>query len=102
MHFLLMVLVLIYIVINDSVTFVVSLTIDNVGGKDVVIDKIQVRGVEASWSNVAYLRLSSPVSSSLIAPNSSYSSSLPGNNFVYVSGTKGDFSTASSDFFLDQ
>ena len=87
--------------VNTSGDYVyAALTIDNVGGKDVVIDKIQVRGVEASWSNVAYLRLSSPVSSSLIAPNSSYSSSLPGDNFVYVSGTKGDFSTASSDLPL--
>ena len=77
-----------------------ALTIDNVGGRDVVIDKIQVRGVEASWSNVAYLRLSSPVSGSLQAPNGSYSSSLPGSNFVYVSGTTGDFSTASNDIPL--
>jgi len=77
-----------------------ALTIDNVGGRDVVIDKIQVRGVEVSWSDVAYLRLSSPVSSSLICPNGSYSSSLPGNDFEYVSGTTGDFSTASNDIPL--
>ena len=77
-----------------------AFTIDNVGGRDVVIDKIQVRGVEASWSNVAYLRLSSSVSGSLLVPNGSYSSSLPGTNFVYVSGTSGDFSTASNDLPL--
>jgi len=74
-----------------------ALTIDNVGGRDVVIDKIQVRGVEVSWSNVSYLRLSSPVSGSLIAPNSS---SLPGSGFEYVSGTTGDFTQASSDIPL--
>ncbi|MCD6088571.1 hypothetical protein J7K07_02490 [Candidatus Bathyarchaeota archaeon] len=77
-----------------------ALTIDNVGGRDVVIDKIQVRGVETSWSNVAYLRLDSPVSGSLLAPNSSYASSLPSTDFEYVSGTTGDFSTASSDIPL--
>ena len=77
-----------------------ALTIDNVGGRDVVIDKIQVRGVEASWSSVAYLRLDSPVSGSLLAPNSSYASSLPSTGFEYVSGTTGDFSTASSDIPL--
>jgi hypothetical protein len=77
-----------------------ALTIDNVGGRDVVIDKIQVRGVEASWSTVAYLRLSSPVSGSLQAPNGSYSATLPGSGFLYVSGTTGDFSTASSDIPL--
>jgi len=74
-----------------------ALTIDNVGGRDVVIDKIQVRGVEASWSDVAYLRLGSPVSSSLICPNSS---SLPSSGFTYVSGTTDDFSTASNDIPL--
>ncbi|MCD6592993.1 hypothetical protein J7L00_02775 [Candidatus Bathyarchaeota archaeon] len=77
-----------------------ALTIDNVGGRDVVIDKIQVRGVEASWSSVAYLRLDSPVSGSLLAPNSSYASSLPSTGFEYISGTTGDFSTASSDIPL--
>jgi len=77
-----------------------ALTIDNVGGRDVVIDKIQVRGVEASWSTIAYLRLASPVSGSLLAPNGSYSSSLPSSGFEYVSGTTGNFSTASSDIPL--
>jgi len=46
------------------------------------------------------LRLSSSVSGSLIVPNGSYSSSLPGNDFEYVSGTTGDFSTASNDIPL--
>jgi len=77
-----------------------ALTIDNVGGRDVVIDKIQVRGVEANWSTVAYLRLGSSVSGSLLAPNSSYASSLPSTGFEYVSGTTGSFSTASSDIPL--
>ena len=77
-----------------------ALAIDNVGGRDVVIDKIQVRGVEVSWSDVAYLRLSSPITSSLQAPNGSYASSLPGNNFEYISGTVGNFTTASNDIPL--
>ena len=77
-----------------------ALAIDNIGGRDVVIDKIQVRGVEASWSDVAYLRLGSPVSGSLLCPNGSYSSSLPAANFLYVSGTTGNFSTASDDLPL--
>jgi len=77
-----------------------ALTIDNVGGRDVIIDKIQVRGVEVSWNNVSYLRLSSPVSGSLLPPNSTYASSLPGNDFEYVSGTVGDFTAASTDIPL--
>ena len=77
-----------------------AIAIDNVGGRDVVIDKIQVRGVECDWSTVAYLRLSSPVSGSLLAPNASYSSSLPSTGFEYVSGTTDDFTTASTDIPL--
>jgi len=74
-----------------------AFTIDNVGGRDVVIDKIQVRGVEANWDNVSYLLLPSPVSGSLIAPNSS---SLPSTNFEYTSDTLGNFTQASNDIPL--
>jgi len=77
-----------------------ALTIDNVGGRDVIIDKIQVRGVECSWDNVSYLRLDSSVGGSLLAPNATYASSLPGDNFEYVSGIIDDFSAASSDIPL--
>jgi len=50
-------------------TSYVALAIDNVGGRDVVIDKIQVRGVEASWSNVYYIRLNHSISTSLNCPD---------------------------------
>jgi len=71
-----------------------ALAVDNVGGRDVVIDKVQVRGVEAGWSDVHYLRLSSAVSSSLNCPNSTGHS---WTNFLYTSGTLGTFSTGTTD-----
>jgi len=71
-----------------------ALTISNVGGRDVVIDKIEVRGVEADWSTVYYLRRPTAVSTSLNCPNSSGHS---WTNFLYTTGTVGDFSTDSYD-----
>jgi hypothetical protein len=74
-----------------------AFSIDNVGGRDVVIDKIQVRGVEASWSSVYYLRRSTSFSTSLNAP------ATTGHNwssFTYTGSTTGSFSTASTDLPL--
>jgi len=77
-----------------------ALAIDNVGGRDVIIDKIQVRGVECRWENVSYLRLDSSVGGSLLPPNQTYASSLPGANFEYVSDTIDNFTNGSSDIPL--
>ena len=74
-----------------------AVAIDNVGGRDVVLDKVQVRGVEAGWSTVHYLRLSSAISTSLNCPDSS------GHNwssFTYTGSTSGSFSTTSTDLPL--
>jgi len=85
---------------NDVYVYA-AFTIDNVGGRDVVIDKIQVRGVEAPWSSVAYKRLNSSVTGSLVAPNDTYDQSLPSTNFIYTSGgDKANFTTASDDIPL--
>jgi len=73
-----------------------ALVIDNVGGRDVVIDKIQVRGVEASWSTVYYLRLGSTFSTSLNCP----ASTPTWTNFQYTDSTSGNFTAASNDLPL--
>ncbi|RJS90593.1 type IV pilin [Candidatus Bathyarchaeota archaeon] len=76
-----------------------AFSIDNVGGRDVVLDKIQVRGVEVSWSSVHYLRRSSSFSASLNPPNSSGTHDW--SSFTYATGeSAGSFSTASSDLPL--
>jgi len=74
-----------------------AVAIDNIGGRDVVLDKVQVRGVEASWSTVYYKRLSSSISTSLICPNSSGHS---WTNFTYTSGSVATFTAASTDLPL--
>jgi len=74
-------------------TSYVALAIDNVGGRDVVIDKIQVRGVEVSWSSVYYIRRSSSISSSLICPDASPT----WTNFEYTSGENATFTSDAND-----
>jgi FlaG/FlaF family flagellin (archaellin) len=73
-----------------------ALTIDNVGGRDVVIDKVQVRGVEATWTTVHYIRRATALSTSLNCPNSTHS----WTNFLYTASTKATFSTGSNDLPL--
>jgi len=73
-----------------------AVAVDCVGGRDVVIDKIQVRGVEAAWSTVRYLRLDSAISGSLQCPNASQT----WTSMEYVDGETGSFSTPSTDLPL--
>ena len=82
-------------VYSDGTAYL-AVAVDNVGGRDAVIDKIQVRGVEAEWSNVHYLRRSTAISTSLICPNETHS----WTGFLYTSGTVEDFTTASTDLPL--
>jgi len=70
-----------------------ALAIDNVGGRDVVIDKIQIRGVEAPWSSVYYIRLSSAISTSLNCPNATPS----WTDFEYTQGQTATFSNDTND-----
>ncbi len=80
-----------------------AFTIDNVGGRDVVIDKIQVRGVEIDWSSVSYKRLDEPINGSLLPPNETYANILPGNGtglFEYLPGIFADFENATTDIPL--
>ena len=74
-----------------------AFAIDNVGGRDVIIDKIQVRGVEASWSSVYYLRRSSSFSTSLKPPATS---GHDWSSFQYTDSQTGSFSQASADLPL--
>ena len=74
-------------------TVYAALEIDNVGGRDVVIDKIQIRGVEVPWSSVYYIRLPSAISTSLNRPNATQSWS----NFEYTSGETATFTNDTDD-----
>ena len=70
-----------------------AIAIDNVGGRDVVIDKIQIRGVEAPWSSVYYIRLNSTISTSLNCPNATPN----WTNFEYTSGETATFTNDTND-----
>ena len=74
-------------------TAIAALAIDNVGGRDVVIDKVQVRGVEADWTNAYYLRLPSALSTSLLCPNATHS----WTGFLYSPGEVADFVADEND-----
>jgi len=41
----------------NSTGAVAALKVHNLGGRDILIDKIEVRGVESGWSNVYYYRV---------------------------------------------
>jgi hypothetical protein len=69
-------------------TAFVGFTIDNVGGRDVVINKVQVRGVEAAWNTVYYTRLPTALNASLNCPNASINWSA---SFTYATGHSATF-----------
>lgn len=43
----------------NSTGAVAALKVQNLGGRDILIDKLEVRGVEAAWSSVYYYRVPS-------------------------------------------
>ena len=69
-------------VYSDGTAFA-ALAVDNVGGRDVVIDKVQVRGVESSWGGVYFTRRSTALSASLNCPGASINWS---ESFTYATG----------------
>jgi len=79
--------------VNGNSTAIAALAVDNVGGRDLVVDKVQVRDVEADWSTVYFNRLGSAISTSLNCHNSTHI----WTNFLYTSGAVADFATESYD-----
>ena len=70
-----------------------SLAVDNVGGRDVVLDKIAVRGVEEPWTDVHFLRINSSLSTSLNCPNlTAYWTDFP-----YTATLNGTFASDGDD-----
>jgi len=77
-----------------------ALVIINTGGKDVVLDKITVRGQESSWSNIYYWKSKTI---SISADLNVTSSQLTGNPFDMSSTFKygnGMFAQATTDLTL--
>jgi len=86
-----------YIWVYENGTSFAAIKIDNVGGKDVLIDKLQIRGVEVPWSTVYYYKTTLIVTDILNCPNAS------GNDwsrFEYTPGNTTEFIQANADLSL--
>ena len=72
-----------------------AIVIVNTGGKDVVLDKITVRGQECTWTNVYYWRTNTVTISTDLAVTPS---ELTGTSFnITVQGAARNFTQASDD-----
>lgn len=82
-----------------------SLMVINTGGRDIVIDKIAVRGQECAWNNsdgtnkqfVLYCTTNNPISADMAY---TYNFNITGTNKVSFDGQFYDFKVASSDLVL--
>lgn len=77
----------------NSTGAVGALKIQNLGGRDILIDKIEVRGVEETWSNVYYYRVPDDTSITGSLNVTSYAN-LTGSNVTIDSRS---YSQASDD-----
>jgi hypothetical protein len=86
-----------------------ALVIVNTGGKDVVIDKITIRGQESVWTNVFYNVTTGSISADL-TPNSTLTNggtiSIGGTGYTFTQGTSGKDITLKSGYtmivYIDQ
>jgi hypothetical protein len=78
-----------------------AIVIINTGGKDVVIDKITVRGQECPWTNVYYWRTNTVTISDDLEPTTDYlnATSMTTAN-ITVQGESRTFQRASDDITL--
>jgi len=86
--------------VYENGTAIAGFVIDNVGGKDIVIDKIYIRGVVAEWSTVYYYRSSSSVTADLKLPNASLSGSSVAINYAGSEGATFTQGTDNQDLTL--
>jgi hypothetical protein len=73
-----------------------AIMIINTGGRDIVIDKISVRGQECAWTNVCYNITTGPISADL-AHNSS---DTVGDGNINIGGTPYAFVAPTTDITL--
>jgi len=74
----------------------------NTGGRDLVLDKIAVRGQESNWSDIWYSKTQNSISSDLsyVAPEAD--GTLNGTDMITINGNTYDFTqgTAGEDLIL--
>jgi hypothetical protein len=81
---------------NPATIAQASIMIINTGGRDVVIDKLTVRGQECSWSNVYYLTTTASVSQDL-----SLQPELRDAITISINGSPQAFTKGSTDLTLE-
>jgi hypothetical protein len=86
-----------HIWIYGNGTSFAAIVIDNAGGRDALIDKIEVRGVESPWTTVHYLKTSSPIPATLNCPNATNHSWAA---FQYTENVTAAFAVANADIPL--
>src|SRR3972149_9117956 len=72
-----------------------AIMIINTGGRDVVLDKITVRGQECTWANVFYNTTTSSISADL-----AFNTSLATGGNILIGSTNYTFTVASTDLTL--
>ncbi len=82
-----------HIWIFDNGSSYAALEIDNIGGRDVLVDKIEVRGVEAPWSTIYYYKTTLIITDLLNCPQNG---NQDWTNFEYTPGKIANFTQASS------
>jgi hypothetical protein len=80
---------------HDTQKSQAAIMIINAGGRDIVIDRLTVRGQECAWSKVLYL-----VTSDSIASDLYYNSTLIDGGSIYVGGSNRVFKQATNDITL--
>jgi hypothetical protein len=81
---------------HNGTTFAeAAFIIINTGGRDVVIDKLTVRGQECAWSNVYYNKTQDTINNDL-----SYNSTLADGGTITIGTTDYTFEQASDDLIL--
>jgi len=83
-----------HIWVYENGTSFAAIQIDNIGGKDALIDKLQVRGVDVPWSTVYYYKTTLIVTDVLNCPNASGNDwsrfeYTPGNTTTFTQATNG-------------
>ena len=75
-----------------------ALQIINIGGKDIVIDKLNFRGQESAWANVYYNKSLGTISPDLLMNDTALTGASV--TVTYITGSNATFSQATDDITL--
>ncbi len=73
-----------------------AIMIINTGGRDVVLDKLTVRGQEVAWTNIYYMTTTASISADL-----AFNTTLVDGGDISIGGTAYTFNVAATDLTLE-